>query len=408
MKPIIPVLLGADLNCYHVARAFHEAYGVVSYAFGRYAVSATKYSKIVRFTAVPDLEDETVMLRILHEFAAAHKDAKLILMGCTDNYAAMIIRRKAELPEYVAPCPDESLYGTIQKKAEFYEVCDRFGIEYPKTVVLTAPADEDAYTEEALGFAYPIIVKPSSSVIYWEHPFDGMKKVYVASSPNEAAAIVREIYASGYDDRMILQKMIPGEDDHMRVLTCFSDEHGKVRAMCLGHTMVEEHTPKGLGNHAAIVVEPVSSVPVAEKLRLMLEDIGYTGFANFDLKYCDEDGDYKVFEINLRQGRSNYYITGSGLNIARLVAERYEDGGTSLEKCEDEHFWHYVPKKVAYSYTADEALVKKAKALAKAGKTSSSLLYRPDLCMNPMRLVCALEILRRQNKKYARYCKKYR
>lgn len=39
---ICPVLLGADLNCYNIARAFHMAYGVKSHAFGRYAVSATK------------------------------------------------------------------------------------------------------------------------------------------------------------------------------------------------------------------------------------------------------------------------------------------------------------------------------------------------------------------------------
>ena len=28
MSDIIPVFLGADLNCYNFARAFHEAYGV--------------------------------------------------------------------------------------------------------------------------------------------------------------------------------------------------------------------------------------------------------------------------------------------------------------------------------------------------------------------------------------------
>ena len=48
-KQIIPVFLGADLNCYNFARAFHEAYGVTSYAFGRYEISATKYSKIINF-----------------------------------------------------------------------------------------------------------------------------------------------------------------------------------------------------------------------------------------------------------------------------------------------------------------------------------------------------------------------
>ena len=72
MSEIIPVFLGADLNCYNFARAFHEAYGVESYAYGRYPMAPTKYSKIVHFTTVPDMDNEDTMLRILHEFAAQH------------------------------------------------------------------------------------------------------------------------------------------------------------------------------------------------------------------------------------------------------------------------------------------------------------------------------------------------
>lgn len=37
-ETILPVLIGADMNCYTLARAFHEAYGVRSYAFGRWAM----------------------------------------------------------------------------------------------------------------------------------------------------------------------------------------------------------------------------------------------------------------------------------------------------------------------------------------------------------------------------------
>ena len=88
----------------------------------------------------------------------------------------MIIRRKAELTEYIAPGPAADLYGSIQKKAEFYEVCEKFGIPYPDSKILTAPVDAAELTEDKLGFAYPIIVKPSSSVDYWKHPFDTMKK----------------------------------------------------------------------------------------------------------------------------------------------------------------------------------------------------------------------------------------
>ena len=62
-----------------------------------------------------------------------------------------------------------------------------------------------------------------------------------------------------------------------------------------------------------------------ETISQFLEQIGYTGFANFDIKYDPRDGLYKVFEINLRQGRSNYYVTGAGMNISRyLVRDRVE------------------------------------------------------------------------------------
>ncbi len=403
---ITPVMLGADLNCYNLARAFHEQYGVKSYAFGRYAIAPTKYSTIINFTIVPDIDNDAVMLDTLHRFADAHIGDKMLLFGCTDDYAAMIIRNREELSDFITPYPPLELFDSVAKKAEFYETCEKFGIPYPKTVVLTTK--EADYSPAALGFEYPIIVKPSSSVDYWKFPFDGMKKVYVANSPEEAKKIVEEIYASGYPEKMILQEFIPGGDSHMRVFTTFSDEKGKVRAMCLGHTMLEEHTPKGLGNHAAILTEPVSTLPIADKIKDMLEAIGYIGFANFDIKCGDDPTDFRVFEINLRQGRSNFYMTAAGLSTARLAAEVYESDGDSCEKCENEVFWHLIPKSVAYSFTDDEELVNRAKALTKAGKESSSLWYPADMLKNPLRLICVLEQLRRQKKKYKTYCKKYR
>ncbi len=405
-KTITPVILGADLNCYNLARAFHEKYGVKSYAFGRYAIAPSKYSTIIHFTIVPDMDKDEVMLDTLHRFADAHIGDKMVLFGCTDDYAAMIIRNREELSDFITPYPPEHLLTSISKKAEFYETCDRFGLPYPKTVILEKPADD--YSPETLGFPYPIIVKPSSSVDYWKFPFDGMKKVYSADTPEEAAKIVNEIYASGYPEKMILQEMIPGGDSHMRVFTTFSDQRGKVRAMCLGHTMLEEHTPKGLGNHAAILTEPVSTLPIADKIKDMLESIGYTGYANFDIKCGDDPTDFRLFEINLRHGRSNYYMTAAGVNVAELACEVYESEGDDCSSCENEVFWHLIPKSVAYAYTDDESMVERAKALTKAGKESSSLWYPADMLKNPLRLICVLEQLRRQKKKYKTYCKKYR
>ena len=63
-----------------------------------------------------------------------------------------------------------------------------------------------------------------------------------------------------------------------------------------------------------------------------------------------------MFEINLAQGRSNYYVSGGGLNIARLVVEKWADGGDDCVLNRNEVFWHHVPAKVAFTYTEDKAL----------------------------------------------------
>ncbi len=403
-QTIVPVLLGADLNCYNVARAFHMQYGVKSYAFGRYAISATKYSKIIHFTCVPDIDNDSVMLDVLHRFADAHIGDRMVLFGCTDDYVAMIIRNRDELSDFVIPYPPKEMLTTVSKKAEFYEMCDKFGIPHPDTVVLTEKTDAESITSDKLGFSYPIIVKPSSSVDYWKHSFDGMKKVYTADSPEQAAEIINKIYSAGYPEKMILQEFIGGGDSQMRVFTCFSDKNGKVRAMCLGHTMLEEHTPKGLGNHAAIVTEPMSSLPIADKIKDMLESLGYTGFSNFDIKLREgTKDDFRVFEINLRQGRSNFYLTAAGLNVAFLANEVYESIGNDCNKVENVVFWHHIPKSTAYKYTEDKALVEKAKALTKEGSEYSSIWYKPDMKLNPLRIICVLEQLRRQKGKFKKY-----
>ena len=52
---ILPVLIGADMNCYSVARAFHEAYGIESYAFGRWPMGDTMYSNIGHCTYIDNV-----------------------------------------------------------------------------------------------------------------------------------------------------------------------------------------------------------------------------------------------------------------------------------------------------------------------------------------------------------------
>ena len=100
-RKIVPVLLGADLNCYNVARAFHESYGVKSYVLGRYAIGATKYSRMINFKSYPDLDNPERFVEILTDFAREHKGEDLILMGCTDDYVSLVVHNKHLLTDYI-------------------------------------------------------------------------------------------------------------------------------------------------------------------------------------------------------------------------------------------------------------------------------------------------------------------
>lgn len=400
MSAIIPVLIGGDLNAYNIARAFHEAYGVKSYIFGRYAVSATKYSGIVIPTFVPDLDDKARLLSVLTGFAKAHKGDELILFGCTDDYVSLIIDLNSEgaLPDYKVPYTSARCRDIFADKADFYLMCEKYGIPYPKTLIIgTSDELPDDLTRE--GFAFPVVIKPSSSAEYWHHPFDGMRKVYFAKDQTDAERIVSDIFGSGYDRRIIIQERIVGGDDGMRVVTTYSDKNARVKMACLGHVLLEEHTPKGIGNHSAIITEYAPEV-TAPLIR-MLEAEGYTGFCNFDVKYDAASGRYLAFDMNLRQGRSNYYCTAAGASIAKCTVDDLVNGvDQPFFEVKNQFFWHNIPLGVVYSYTESSALVELAKKLKKEGSEASSLRYMRDLLTRPLRLACVTVMMLRQYKKY--------
>lgn len=153
-----------------------------------------------------------------------------------------------------------------------------------------------------------------------------------------------------------------------------------MKMMCLGHVLLEEHTPRGIGNHALIITEPNEELML--KVKNLLEDLQYVGFSNFDIKYDRRDGKFKFFEINTRQGRSNYYVTGSGFNVAKYVVEEYVYGRElELEMAKEEHLWTVVPKGVMFKYVKDEEVKAKLRKLIREKKVVNPNFFRKDFVL---------------------------
>ncbi|MDO4617886.1 MAG: ATP-grasp domain-containing protein [Clostridia bacterium] len=371
-KDFIPVLFGNDINVYSVARAFYEEYGVKSKGFGKVVIGTCYRSKLLDYDKVDKLDSVEVITEVINEFAKKHKDKKILAIGCGDSYVKAIATGRENFSENViVPYADYEFLNSLMDKERFYELCEKHGIDYPKTHIVSGKD----YENMELDFQAPYILKPANQVMYYEKKFLGQKKVFLLDTFEELKETLKKTYDAGYTDHMIIQEFVPGDDTNMRVLTSYSDKNASVRMMCLGHVLLEEHTPYGIGNHAVIITE--DNPELYEKFRKLLEDIGYTGFSNFDIKYDPRDDKYKAFEINTRQGRSNFYVTGSGHNVAKMFVEDFVyNREIPMDISKDEHLWMVVPKKVAFDYAP--AFKKKMKQLIKEKKYVNPLWFKPD------------------------------
>ena len=383
-REFVPVILGNDINTYSMSRAFYEEYKVKSIVIGKSETGPSCDSRIVEFRAVPGVDRPDVFLKTINGLAERYADKKIILIGCGDNYVEVIIKNRAFLKENViAPYVGEEQMDELLTKLKFYRMCDRYRIDYPGTFIYDRSMQEDF----SLPFGFPVILKPSNGIKYWEHEFETQKKVYKLFDMKELKKVIGQIYEAGYDDQLIIQDFIPGDDSHLRVMICYSGRDGKVKLMSLAHVMLEEHTPHGLGNTAVLMTE--HNEELSGMLQRFLESVGYTGYSTFDVKYDSRDGRFKVLEINLRQGRSNYYVTGSGNNLARYVVEDYiYNREQKLEIADARYLWTVIPLRVAFKYVRGTDNLNRMKQLVKEKRVINPLFMKGDNKVKRMLFLC--------------------
>lgn len=373
-QQFIPILLGSDRNVYGMAVAFHEEYAIKSISLGKFDSTETQYSKIIEFYKDENIEEPDIFIKRLKEIHEKYIDKKLLLVACSDVYMKLVIRNKKELEKYfLIPYIDEKLMDKLILKEEFYKICEEYKLDYPKTKI----CEYKDYKNFKIDFNYPIIIKPSNSVSYWQASFEEKSKVFIAQNEDEFKEILDRVYHSTYKDNLIIQEYIPGDDTHLRVLNAYVNKNHKVTFMALGQILLEEKMPKCIGDYGAII----SSYDMAlfDKIRNFLEKIKYVGYANFDLKYNEKTKKLVFFEINIRQGRSSSFTTVSGKNITKYLVNDYVyNKNDEIEYLNNEYLWTIVPKYVILKFVNNNDLTNKAKRLYKEKKVRNILLYKND------------------------------
>lgn len=373
----IPIIVGTDMNAYNMAISFHEEYNIRPVLVGRENLSFTKLSSITTNIELhPDLGESEVFVQFLKSIARKYESVnkKLLLIGTNDLYVRLIIENADELREhYVFNYIDEPLMNTLLVKSNFYKLCEEHGIDAPKTYFHSCQ-DPLIFQEE---ITMPAIIKPSNGVEYYKNPFAGQQKVYKVEKFEEIQPVIDLIRNSGYREDLIIQDYIPGDDTYMWDSVFYMNQHGKAELITLGQVVLQEHTVTAIGNYTAIITRYDEELMM--KLKGFLEAINYVGYANFDLKYDERDGKFKVFEVNIRQGRSSYYITACGYNMAKYFVDDLIVGKPkSLVLLNKPFLFTVVPKVVLKKFVKNKKINREIRSLLRSGQYGNPLFYKKD------------------------------
>ncbi len=399
-----PVILGSDENAYGCARQFSEFCQVKPALLCSLRFYCTRESRILDLIKIDGFDSEDVFPGALEDFLKKKKSAGLIpvVVPCSDGYARLLSKYACRFEGLAANSfPGFRLFETFETKDRFYRLCDEHGLDYPKTAVV--PPDSSGDYPSDIPMELPIVVKPENSngYEYCHADFEGKKKVYFINSESGYKDLILKLSGSGYRGKLIVQEFVPGGDDAMRVINCYSGENGQVRFMSLGQPVLEEYSPATIGNYATIISR--SDAGICERIRIFLNDIGYIGFSNFDMKYDAARGRYVLFEINPRPGRSSFYVRAAGHNLMKelcddvILHEKRENPVISQK----EAVWTEIPMSTVMKYVRDDELRREIKSIRRKGGVKTTVLNRKD--KSPKRTYAVIRHCLAIARSYGRY-----
>ena len=382
MEKFRALIIGSDINAYYLARCYHEFTGekadMLALAVpGGKPFAYTRYTKIHNREYIENMWDEQVFLGALNSYYEKHSDEKILLVSSNETYGEYIAKNQEDLKDkFYFNYPSVELQRTLVNKESFYKTYADSVLDLPKTVYFNCKTD----TEAPDGLTYPVIVKPSNVILFKHIAFKGKRKIYRLQNKEQLEKVIGLFKNSEYDDTLIIQEYIPGDDSHLFDAVVYVGKDKKVKLCSFAQIGLQEHSPKMIGN-AAVLINGYSQFDGVdgqiEKIVEFMESIGYQGFAEFDMKYDERDGKYKVMEINARQGRCSYYITPCGYNLIEvLYRDLIADEDMEFCKVEKEQLETFVPKSVVKKYIKNEEFKKKALSLWK--KRVYPLQYSKD------------------------------
>ncbi len=349
------LIIGTDTNAYYLARCYHEEYNRKANILGKNPMTFTKLSNIVNITYDEGIWDEDKFIIAVNKFASKFPNKKILAISSNETYAKFLSRNRDKLNEQIVySYPNIEIIESLIMKDKFYETYKDSKLDLPLTYIYNCEKPEKLKDN----YDYPLIVKPANVIEYNHIDFSGKRKIYRVNSFAELEGTIQTIINGGYKSNLIIQEFIEGDDSHLFDVVVYCDSNKKVKLISLAQIGLQEHSKNMIGN-AAVLINGYNQFnnteKVINKIKKFMENIGYQGFAEFDIKYDKKDKKFKVMEINARQGRCSYYIVPAGYNIVKCLADDLiYNRNIEYSFIEDKVLLSFVSKRVVKNFIKNE------------------------------------------------------
>lgn len=227
-----------------------------------------------------------------------------MVIPLNDDIAIQLSKHKKELSKYTVPIVED--WDTFQfacDKLKTMQVCMGNGIPCPKTFT---SLDDFLNVESTV--SYPIVVKPRI----------GQAAVGFHTSDNKADV---EGYFQKAEQKygpMLIQEYIPQTDIQYKC-EMYVDRDGKLKAACV----FAKNRWYPVDGGSSTLNTTVDRPDIVETCKLLLEKIGWKGYADIDLIQDPRDGMAKVMEINPRITGSVKICYAAGVNFSKLILQDF-------------------------------------------------------------------------------------
>ncbi|MBP2027828.1 putative ATP-grasp superfamily ATP-dependent carboligase [Acetoanaerobium pronyense] len=252
-------------------------------------------------------ENSKAFLEFLIDYAKK-QDASPVLIPCADPYVEFVDTYLYELKEYfLIPQTKKGLYTELMNKEKLHSLASLMNVKVPETIRLT----EDNYIEKIETILkYPCIVKPVDSPAFVS---TFRRKMFKVNDRKELVEAIDKAKKAGLE--VIVQRIIPGFDDHMYTFDAYLNQEAKVT----NWLTCQKYRQYPINFGASVYTGQKYVQELYDIGAKFLEGVGFKGFAEIEFKKDAVTGDFYLIEVNVRITNLNSLLEKVGVNMPYLT-----------------------------------------------------------------------------------------